>query len=370
MEPSSAQFVIIDRVQGRFEVTLRVVFHLIRRPWPIERPLNKEDGMPNRGRSSIISFGVIFALVASLSISHVTSIHAQEEEYELADYDSLKALFDEAHAAKEYDKALELGEKIAWLVGEKHFEMLYEMARISAIKGEKLKAYNYLQAAADAGYWNARQIMEDEAFLEYKGEERLRQVARAAWSNGYIWLLERDERDEFQMPEEVMKTLAFKKGETVADIGAGTGYFTLRIAEAVGPEGRVLAHDISDEMLDFLEKQVTAARLENVELKKVEPDDPLLPEGGVNTILMVDTIHYVKDRAAYGKKLLEGLAPGGRLIIIDFVPKPMSERPWGPPPEQQFPKEQLHEELAEAGFTVVEEHDFLPEQFIAIYQAM
>jgi protein-L-isoaspartate O-methyltransferase len=325
--------------------------------------------MPIRERRSLAGLVVLFTLVATISISSTGALRAQEEEFELADYDSLKTLFDEALTAKEYDKALDLGEKISWLVGEKHFEMIYEMARICAAKGEKLKAYNYLQAAADAGYWNAKQIMEDEAFLEYKGEKRLKQVARAAWSNGYIWLLERDERDEFQMPERVMETLAFEKGETVADIGAGTGYFTLRIAEAVGPEGRVLAHDISEEMLDYLEKQVTAAQLENVELKRVEPDDPLLPEEGVNTILMVDTIHYVKDRAAYGKKLLEGLAPDGRLIIIDFVPKPMSERPWGPPPQQQFPKEQLHGELAEAGFEVVEEHDFLPEQFIAIYRA-
>ena len=325
--------------------------------------------MTNRKRSSFISFVILFALFATFSISTVTALHAQEEEFELSDYDSLKTLFDEAYTAKEYGTALELGEKISWLVGEKHFDMLYEMARIYAMKGEKLKAYNYLQAAADAGYWNAKQIMDDEAFVDYKGEERLRQVARAAWSNGYIWLLERDERDEFQMPDEVMKALAFKEGETVADIGAGTGYFTLRVAKAVGLGGKVLAHDISPEMLDFLEKQVTAAQLDNVELKKVERDDPLLPRGGVNTILMVDTIHYVKDRAAYGKKLLEGLAPGGRLIIIDFVPKPMNERPWGPPPEQQFPKEQLHKELAEAGFKVVEEHDFLPEQFIAIYQA-
>jgi arsenite methyltransferase len=325
--------------------------------------------MPNRRTFGFTSCSVLLLLVALFSVPGPNRLHAQEEQYELADYDSLKALFDEAQATQEYETALELGEKIAWLVGEKHFEMLYEMARICALKGEKLDAYNYLQAAADAGYWNAMQILDDEAFAAYKGEERLRQVTKAAWSNGYIWLLERDERDEYQMPDRVMEVLAFEKGETVADIGAGTGYFTLRVADAVGPEGKVLAHDISAEMLDFLEKQVTAAQLENVELKKVEPNDPLLPAGGVNTILMVDTIHYVKDRATYGKKLLEGLAPGGRLVIIDFIPKPMSERPWGPPPEQQFPKEQLHEELARAGFEVIEEHDFLPEQFIAIYRA-
>jgi hypothetical protein len=87
----------------------------------------------------------------------------------------------------------------------------------------------------------------------------------------------------------------------------------------------------------------------------------------VDTILMVDAIHYVKDRTTYATKLRAGLAPGGRLIIIDYRPKPMSERPWGPPPEQQFPRETLDAEMAAAGFKIVAAYDFLPEQFFVVY---
>jgi hypothetical protein len=82
---------------------------------------------------------------------------------------------------------------------------------------------------------------------------------------------------------------------------------------------------------------------------------------------MIDAIHYVKDRAAYAKKLRTALAPNGRVVIIDYRPKPMSERPWGPPPEQQFPKEQMDGEMAAAGFKVLKSFDFLPEQFFVIY---
>ena len=84
---------------------------------------------------------------------------------------------------------------------------------------------------------------------------------------------------------------------------------------------------------------------------------------------MVDSIHYVRDRTAYARKLLPGLAPGGRLVIIDYKPKPMSERPWGPPPEQQFSKEQLDSEITAVGFKVFKSYDFLPEQFFVIYAA-
>jgi hypothetical protein len=105
----------------------------------------------------------------------------------------------------------------------------------------------------------------------------------------------------------------------------------------------------------------------NITLRKVTSDDPQLAPGSVDTILMIDAIHYVKDRTAYARKLVPGLAPGGRLVSIDYIPRSMSERPWGPPPEQQFPREQLDNEMAAAGFKVLAAYDFLPEQFFVIY---
>jgi SAM-dependent methyltransferase len=295
---------------------------------------------------------------------------AQEEEQErpLTDYDVLKTRYEEAYRAKDYDKAIEIGKEMNDLLEWKHAETLYNIGCAYAQQGNKGKAYEYLQKAVDAGYAWAGGIMKDEDLESLRGEPRFKEIVRAAWAKGYIWILERDERDEYQKPDEVMRKLAVKPGSVVADIGAGTGYFTIRLAKAVGPEGRVLAIDASQEMLDYLEKRIKAEQLENIELCKVGRDDPELPPGGVDMILMVDTFHYIKERTAYGEKLRTGLKPGGRLIVIDFIPKPWEERPWGPPPEQELSKETLSADLARAGFKVVKEHDFLTEQFFVVYE--
>lgn len=120
-------------------------------------------------------------------------------------------------------------------------------------------------------------------------------------------------------------------------------------------------------MLEYVALWIKARPTANVITRQVSRDDPQLAPGSVDTILMIDTIHYVKDRTAYAKKLLPALAPGGRLVVTDYLPKPMSERPWGPPPEQQFPREQLDRELAASGFKVLATYDFLPEQFFVVY---
>lgn len=304
-----------------------------------------------------------------LAILIVTAAPAARAQEELpANYDSLEALYDEAVASKDYEKAIEHGMEAAWVVGEKHTEMLYNIARLHALEGETWKAYFYLQMAVDAGFWNVRRILDEPDLESLRGTERFKKILKGAWANGYVWVLERDERDDFQKPDEVMEALAFEPGEIVADIGAGTGYFTVRIARAVGSEGKVLAHDISPEMLGFLERRIEAEQLENVELKKVERDDAMIPDKGVDTIIMVDTIHYIKERTPYVEKLRKGLKPGGRFVIIDYRVKPWEERPWGPPPQQQIPKDQLNSEIEAAGFKRVADHDFLPEQYFMVYQ--
>jgi cyclopropane fatty-acyl-phospholipid synthase-like methyltransferase len=102
---------------------------------------------------------------------------------------------------------------------------------------------------------------------------------------------------------------------------------------------------------------------------QVEPDDPQLPAGRVDTVIMVDTLHYVKDRAAYARKLRAALAPRGRVVIVDFLPKPVEERPWGPPPEQRMPREEVDAAMAEAGLVPARVHEFLSEQFFVEYRA-
>jgi hypothetical protein len=157
----------------------------------------------------------------------------------------------------------------------------------------------------------------------------------AAWAEGYIEMLERPEREDFQKPDQAMEALAFKRGGKVADVGAGSGYFTVPVAEAVGPEGVVWACDIRQEMLDYVKNRLDKEGLDNVRPTLVEPDDPMLPDG--------------------------------RVVIIDYKPKPWEERPWGPPPEQQFPRETVDEEFAKAGLKVLRAHGFLPEQSFVEY---
>lgn len=185
----------------------------------------------------------------------------------------------------------------------------------------------------------------------------------------YMAMLERPERESFQKPDQVMAALALRPGERVADIGAGTGYFTLRVARAVGPQGVVWALDLVPEFLEHVAARAKDAGLANVRTKKVLPTDPQLEPGSVDTILMVDTIHYVKDRAAYAKALRAALAPGGRLVVIDYIPRSEAERPWGPPVEQQMSKETLDAELKAGGFVPVKVHTFLPEQYFVEYRA-
>ncbi|MBZ5583221.1 MAG: methyltransferase domain-containing protein [Acidobacteriia bacterium] len=188
----------------------------------------------------------------------------------------------------------------------------------------------------------------------------------------YLAMLERPEREGFQKPAQVIAALALRRGERVADLGAGSGYFTIPVAQAVGPAGIVWALDIRQPMLDYIARRLKSENLANVRLKLVAADDPQLPPGAVDTILMVDVYHYIhfeKRGAQYAPKLRPGLAPGGRVVIIDYKPKPFDQRPWGPPPEQQMSRATLDSYMAKGGFKPAKVHTFLPEQYFVEYVA-
>jgi ubiquinone/menaquinone biosynthesis C-methylase UbiE len=184
-------------------------------------------------------------------------------------------------------------------------------------------------------------------------------------TSAYIRALEDPGRIEWQKPDEVVKKLGLKAGEAVADLGAGSGYFTLRFAQAVGPAGRVYAVDISPGMLDYLEGHAKEARLENIQPILAEPHDPKLPASSVDLIFICDTLHHISDRAAYYPLLARALRPGGRLVDIDFYKKPL---PVGPPVTMKIAKEEMIEEVKPAGFHLVKEFDFLPYQYFLVFQ--
>jgi len=296
--------------------------------------------LPMRNRSRALPLLLSLALIALPCVSFAAD--EPSPEFERTEYQLYKTWKE-----GDYAKALKIAEQLRTLEPS-DADTLYNVAALQALLGRREEAFASLKKAAETGGMRSWKM------------ERL---------EGYLAMLERPERNEFQKPDQVMAALALKKGERVADIGAGSGYFTIPVAKAVGPEGVVWALDIEPFMVDAVEKRARESHLKNVKPMLVEKDDPKLPPGGVDTILMVDTYHYVKNRAEYAKKLRAGLAPGGRVVIIDYIPKPWEVRPWGPLPHQQFPKETVDAEMAAGGLKPAKVHDFLTEQYFVEYRA-
>ena len=180
----------------------------------------------------------------------------------------------------------------------------------------------------------------------------------------YIAALEDPKRDAYQKPHEVMEALGIKPGEMIADIGAGSGYFTVRLAHHVGESGRVYAVDVSPDMIRHLHTRVRDMKLLNVSPILAPPDDPLLPER-VNRFMIVDVWHHIEDQAGYLAKMKEKLKPRGQVIMIDFHKRDL---PVGPPLEMKIAREDLIRQMETHGFRVVKEHTFLPYQYFLVFE--
>jgi arsenite methyltransferase len=181
----------------------------------------------------------------------------------------------------------------------------------------------------------------------------------------YIASLEDPKRDTYQKPDEVLEALQIDEGEVVADIGAGSGYFTLRLAREVGRTGRVYAVDVSPDMILHLNRRIRDARLRNVVSLLVPPDDPLLPEASIDRFFFCDVWHHVEQQAAYLEHIRRALRPGGRIVMIDFHKKDL---PVGPPVEMKIAREELIAQMKEHGFSLVKEHTFLPYQYFLVFE--
>jgi cyclopropane fatty-acyl-phospholipid synthase-like methyltransferase len=179
----------------------------------------------------------------------------------------------------------------------------------------------------------------------------------------YIAALEDPARDAYQKPHEVIEALALKQGEVIADIGAGSGYFALRVAHHVGQDGHVYAVDISPDMIRYLNQRVRDARLLNVSTVLALPNDPLLPQP-VDRFLIVDVWHHIEDHAGYLALMKKLLKPGGQIVMIDFQKRDL---PVGPPAAMKIAREELLEEMEEHGFRLVQEHTFLPYQYFLVF---
>jgi ubiquinone/menaquinone biosynthesis C-methylase UbiE len=183
-------------------------------------------------------------------------------------------------------------------------------------------------------------------------------------SKAYIAMLEDPRRDAYQKPEEVVRALALKPGETIADIGSGSGYFALRFAAPLGDAGRVLAVDIDPEMVRYLNRRARDAGIRNVQTILAEADDPLLPDASVDRFVVVDTWHHIEKQAEYLALMKKMLRPGGQIVMIDYQKR---ELPVGPPLDIKIAREDLIHQLDAAGFQLAKEHTFLPYQYFLVF---
>jgi ubiquinone/menaquinone biosynthesis C-methylase UbiE len=144
-----------------------------------------------------------------------------------------------------------------------------------------------------------------------------REIALVMGHEAAGWL-DRPEREKEERPAKLIEVLKFKPGEVVADVGAGSGYLTFRMAEKVGPTGKVLAVDIQPEMLALIRSRMKEKGLTNVEPVLGAEADPKLPAAGVDTIIMVDVYHEFSQPYEMTAAMTKALKPGGRLVFVEY----------------------------------------------------
>lgn len=177
------------------------------------------------------------------------------------------------------------------------------------------------------------------------------------------WAYEPAGRDEWQQPERVMQALALEPGQHVADIGTGGGYFTFRMARAVGPAGRVFAVDIDADMVSHVKERAQRDGLSNIETILAAPDDPRLAAESVDVIFLCNTYHHIESRAGYFRRAGRALRPQGRVVIVEFKPEGWFARWFG----HATPADMIRSEMEAAGYRLAQQHDFLERQHFMMF---
>ena len=170
-------------------------------------------------------------------------------------------------------------------------------------------------------------------------------------------------RAEWQKPAAVMRALGVRRGQVVADVGAGPGYWTLRLARAVGPRGRVYAVEPAPAVIDVLRSRLAGAGARNVTPVLGRGDDPHLPAGACDLALLVNAYHHLGDGPAILRRAARALKPGGRLVNIDWRE---GELPIGPPLRRRVPRAAFLRDARRAGLTLEAEHRLLPYQYFLV----
>jgi arsenite methyltransferase len=178
-------------------------------------------------------------------------------------------------------------------------------------------------------------------------------------------MFNRKASDPGNKPDLILESIALQRGQKIADIGAGGGYFTLRFAEITGNEGKVYAVDTKPDFLDFI-KNIARKKNTNNVVTILSGEDKLdLPERELDFIFMRNITHHIPDRSKYFESLKKFLKPDGRIAVIEY--KPTRSFSFRGMFGHHVPKESIMEEMEEAGYSLEQEFDFLPEQHFTIY---
>jgi ubiquinone/menaquinone biosynthesis C-methylase UbiE len=194
----------------------------------------------------------------------------------------------------------------------------------------------------------------------YKGRE----IAQTMHYTGAAWLT-RESREREEDCTTMLKALNVKPGQTVCDLGCGNGFYTLKLAHLVGPDGKVLAVDIQKEMLTLLRRSMQKEKLENIDPILATPLDPKLPEGKLDLVLMVDVYHEISNPEEVLAAVRRSLKPDGRLVLVEFRTEdenvPIKKL-------HKMSKDQILKEIVPNGFKLVEQFDKLPWQHVMFFQ--
>jgi len=179
-----------------------------------------------------------------------------------------------------------------------------------------------------------------------------------------LGLLDAPDRDLWQRPDQIMDAMGIADASVVADIGAGSGWFTIRLARRVGPRGLVYAEDVQKEMINAILRRVGREGFNNVQARLGLKNDPRLPASSLDAALMVDAYHEVEDRVSMLSNLAKALKPSGRLGIVDFR---LDGTGPGPESEERVSPDVVVKDAEKAGLRLIRQEPFLPYQYFLIF---
>lgn len=185
------------------------------------------------------------------------------------------------------------------------------------------------------------------------------------FSDAEKWAKEFDDpkRDQWQKPSEVVQHMNIKPGMTVADIGAGTGYFLPHLDRKVGENGKVMALEVEPSLIKHMNARIKNEDLQRTMTYLIETNDPQLKNSKVDRVLIVDTWHHIGDRISYAKKMKEGLQKNGKVFVVDFEP---GKKGPGPGDHHRLKAKDIVKDLKAAGFQARVIQEGLPYQYIVV----